>query len=121
MDEILFKTSVVKLGANSLDFLGEKMIILFNKRVQDQLAEYSVLIDDAEGIGNIEVGCNLCLGQTKYKVTALGEVAIKNLMNLGHAVLKFDGKDTADLPGNIHLENKEILQIHPGIDLLFTK
>jgi len=120
LESAIYRTKVVKLGANSLDFLGEKMIIFFNKRVQDQLADYSILIDDAEGSCDIKVGNSLKLGDSSYKVTAIGEVAMKNLSNLGHVVVKFDGKDTADLPGNIHVENKNIAQIYAGLEISFV-
>lgn len=121
MSEVIYKTKIVQVGKNALTFLPEKMLIFFNKRAQPDLAEYSVLIDDGEGRCNVVVGDYLVLGSTKYCITAIGDTAVKNFDILGHAVVKFDGKLNADLPGNIHVEDKDIVEIVSELSVAFSK
>jgi len=121
MSQKVFQTTIVKLGGSALDFLDEKMIIFFNKKVQSDLAEYSVLLDDADSSCDVQVGDSLFLGKKEYRITAIGDVALTNLNNLGHAVVKFDGKRVSDLPGNIHVEAKEIVKIAPLMQVWFEK
>ena len=121
MSEAIYKTKIVQVGVSALTFLPEKMLIFFNKRAQEDLAEYSVLIDDGEGRCNVVAGDYLILGSTKYCITAVGDVAVKNFDILGHAVVKFDGNRNADLPGSIHVEDKDIVEIVPNLSVSFSK
>ncbi len=121
MKDLIYSTTVVKIGASALMFLSEKMLIFFNKRAHSDLAEYSVLIDDGEGGFNIETGDYLVLGNAQYRITAIGDVATRNFEMLGHVVVRFDGKDVAALPGNFHVENKEIAPITENMTISFVK
>lgn len=117
----IYTTKVVGIGASALSFLDEKMIIFFNKQAQDALAEYSILLDDLEGDGEIVPGSRLWLGDKSFCVTAVGEVANKNFRELGHAVIHFDGKAEAGLPGEIHVEDIAIPEIMAGLSVVFEK
>ncbi|HHX24504.1 MAG TPA: PTS glucitol/sorbitol transporter subunit IIA [Thermoanaerobacterales bacterium] len=121
MGQSFFSTKVCGIGEHALDFANERMVIFFNKKVQKELSDYSILIDDLEGEVNVEVGDFIIFADSKYKITAIGEVAIKNLRELGHCVVKFDGKTNAELPGNIHVENKEMPEIEKGMEIKFLK
>ncbi|MBS4162628.1 PTS sorbitol transporter subunit IIA, partial [Klebsiella pneumoniae] len=43
-----------------------------------------------------------------------GEAVAQNLANLGHITLKFDGASTAELPGTLYLEQKELPKVLAG-------
>jgi sorbitol-specific phosphotransferase system component IIA len=51
----------------------------------------------------------------------VGDVANKNFQQLGHAVVHFDGKISAGLPGEIHVEDLEIAEIAIGTPVVFRK
>ncbi|MDN5332631.1 MAG: glucitol/sorbitol system component, partial [Tepidanaerobacteraceae bacterium] len=55
-----------------------------------------------------------------YRITAVGEVANKNLKNIGHVCLKFDGKTEPELPGNIHLEEKTLPALKVGEEIFIA-
>ena len=55
-----------------------------------------------------------------YTVTALGEVANKNLKKIGHVCLKFDAKTSPDLPGDVHLKGEKVSSVKLG-DLIQIK
>ncbi len=119
--ETIYSTKIVGMGASALTFVNEKMIIFFNKKAQEDLAEYSILLDDGQGSGEIRSGDYLMLGPQAYRVCAVGAVAGSNLERLGHAVVKFDGKEQAELPGNFHVENKPIINIESGLSVSFVR
>ncbi len=121
MEKVIYRTNIVQIGKNALTFLNEKMLIFFNKKAQSDLAEYSVLIDDGEGVFDISHGDYLVLGDTQYRMTAIGSVALRNFEALGHAVIRFDGKETAELPGNFHVEDKEIVELIPDLAVSFIR
>ncbi len=43
------------------------------------------------------------LGEQRYAVTAVGDVAEQNLRELGHITLRFDGQPQAEYPGTVHV------------------
>jgi PTS system glucitol/sorbitol-specific IIA component len=43
-------------------------------------------------------GAELQLGELRYPVTAVGDVAEQNLRELGHITLRFDGHREAEFP-----------------------
>ena len=51
----------------------------------------------------IAVGDTVRIGDQTWTITALGEVAEKNLANLGHVTLVFDGETEPRMPGAVHL------------------
>jgi len=121
MGQNFISTKVCGIGEHALDFVNERMVIFFNKKVQKELGDYSILIDDLEGDADIAVGDFIAFEDSKYKIMAIGEVAVKNLRELGHCVVKFDGKTIAELPGNIHVENREMPEIEKGMKIKFIK
>jgi PTS system glucitol/sorbitol-specific IIA component len=50
-------------------------------------------------------------------VLSVGDVANVNLANLGHLILKFSGEDTARLPGDVNVEEKQIPAIEIGTEI----
>lgn len=106
--QTIYKTQINDLGSDVSAFLGEKMFILFGTNAPSELADYCLLIDVNDINGEIEKGDTFILGNQQYTITAVGEVVKKNLASLGHITLKFDGAETADLPGTLHLEESDI-------------
>lgn len=106
--QTIYETQVNGLGSEVSAFLEERMFILFGANAPSELADYCLLIDVNEINGEIEKGNTLVLGNQQYTITAVGDVVKKNLGSLGHITLKFDGLETAELPGTLHLEKSDI-------------
>ncbi|MGH2816600.1 MAG: PTS glucitol/sorbitol transporter subunit IIA, partial [Actinomycetota bacterium] len=53
-----------------------------------------------------------------FRVTAVGEVANDNMVNLGHMDLKANGATEAPLPGDICLEELPLPEPRPGTELV---
>lgn len=110
----IYKTEVKALGEQANDFLNENMIILFEENAPSELAEISVIHRPEFKNGELKVNDILKINDDKYKILAVGDEVEKNLINLGHCTLRFNGNEEANLPGDVNLEKKEIDKIEKG-------
>jgi PTS system glucitol/sorbitol-specific IIA component len=65
----------------------------------------------------LKPGSQLELGETRYAVTAVGDVAEQNLRELGHITLRFDGQPQAEYPGITWMA---LVAVTPGCTLKFV-
>lgn len=80
-------------------------IIIYNENINDQdLKDIAVTHSLSPLTSNVEVGDTMELGENKYPVTAVGNVAMNTLRELGHCTIKFDGANKVSLPGEVHVE-----------------
>lgn len=115
----IYETKIVDLGSEAEMFKEEDMMILFGEEVPDDLANYSYIINVNEVNGIIEKGMTLTFNdKVSYKITAVGEVVNKNLANLGHISLRFNGDTEAELPGTLYLEDKKLPEVDSGTTIL---
>lgn len=110
----LYETKVVDLGAEAEMFQAEGMMILFGEEVPEDLANYAYIINVNPVEGTIEKGMTLTIGGEFYEITAVGDVVNKNLNDLGHITLKFNGATEPELPGTLNLEEKALPQVEVG-------
>lgn len=109
-----YSVKVVKLGEMVEEFIGEKMLIIFNEDAPEELAEISVLHTKDELKEDVKVGDTIAIGNMEYEVIAVGSEANKTLKELGHCTLKFKDSHTPDLPGVINLKGEELKEIKEG-------
>ncbi|WNS78277.1 PTS glucitol/sorbitol transporter subunit IIA [Domibacillus sp. DTU_2020_1001157_1_SI_ALB_TIR_016] len=119
--QTIYETQINGLGSEVAAFLGEKMFILFGANAPSELADYCLLIDVNDINDEIEKGDTFVMGGQPYTITAVGDVVKKNLGSLGHITLKFDGAETADLPGTLHLEKSDIQVPAAGTTIQIVK
>lgn len=112
-----YRVKIVKLGELCKDFIVEKMVVLFDEEVPEELQEISVVHTKGELKEEVEKGDKIRIGEKEYIVTAVGDEANKTLKELGHCTLKFNGGNEADLPGVINLDG-ELGDIKVGDDLI---
>lgn len=109
----VFETEIISVGAEAELFKDEKMVILFGKDAPDTLKDYCYNIKVNPVKGSITTDSILAIDESSYKVTAVGDVVQKNLEDLGHITIKFDGSTSAELPGTLYVEEKDI----PDLDI----
>lgn len=115
-----YATRVVEVGPDAPAFLEEKMAITFSGEAPAALRSYCFLIDEAELTGSLEVGMPVRIGQQEWTITAVGDLAEKNLGNLGHVTLVFDGEAEPRMPGAIHVGGvEEAPALALGAELVF--
>lgn len=110
--QTIYLTEVTDLGPEAAEFFGADLMILFAEGAPEELAEISVIHRPSEvREAPPAPGDVLVLGEHELRITAVGEKAWKNVLDLGHAVFKFSGLSEAELPGEIHTEAPQ------GLDL----
>jgi PTS system glucitol/sorbitol-specific IIA component len=103
-----YRTTVVSVGPEAGDMLAGGVLILYAEPLPDALADVSVVHRPdhrAPGISRdlaIGVGDVVSVGGHELTITAVGDIAAKNLDELGHVVLYIDQPDQKLLPGAVH-------------------
>lgn len=112
--KVIYETEVTKLGPLVEAFYDEKMVILFKDNAPEELAEYCVLHNLNNLTDNLQTGDIFKIDGIEYKITSVGDEVYKNLKDLGHICVRFDGSAEALLPGSLYVENKEIKEFKIG-------
>lgn len=112
--KVIYNSTIVEIGSQVEIFIKEKMLILFNDTALPELKDISVVHEQRELQQDIEVGDELVLGSTVFKVTSLGGKVNETMRELGHSTIVFNGALSSDLPGTICVEDAPIptLAIH---------
>ena len=120
--EPIYRTEIKEIGPEVPEFLEMGLLITFAVGAPPELAEMSVLHEPTHRRERApEPGDVLVIGPLEFRITAIGEKAWKNVMDLGHAVFAFNGATEVELPGQIYVEPQgaELLneEIRPGTRL----
>ena len=103
--EPIYATELREIGPEVADFLREGYLILFQMGVPAELAEMSVLHEMSHMRPEPpEPGDVLAIGESRFRITAVGTKAWQNVQELGHAVFVFNGAGEPEMPGQICLE-----------------
>ncbi len=117
--EIKYKTQIKSIGELVDEGIEEKIIILFNEDAPEIYQEYCFFHTIDELKEDIKAGDFLVMKNEEYLVTSVGDVANETLRKLGHTTIIFDGNENPQNPGNIHVENKEIIRLKENEELKF--
>ncbi len=115
----LFYGEITLIGELAREALEDNMMILFNDTAPCDLADYCFIHHQSVEKGHIDLNSTLLVDDVAYVVTAVGPAANINLQQLGHITIKFDGADTPELPGCIHVLGPAIPAIKIGTRLVF--
>ena len=108
MTEQIYVTALEEIGPEVPDFLEVGILILFESGSPPELAEISAQhTATARREDPPKPGDVLLLGESEFRITAVGDKAWQNVLDIGHAVFKFDGQPEPELPGQIHLEGPD--------------
>ncbi len=103
--EPIYRTEIKEIGPEVPEFLEMGLLITFAVGAPPELAEMSVLHEPTHRRDKApEPGDVLAIGPLEFRITAIGEKAWKNVMDLGHAVFAFNGATEVELPGQIYVE-----------------
>ncbi|MEI4964057.1 MULTISPECIES: PTS glucitol/sorbitol transporter subunit IIA [Aeromonas] len=116
---ILYCTQVTKVGEFAIDSLNENMMILFDDNAPADVADYCFIHPHVELKGEIKVEGDFVLGQSRYPITAVGDVVNQNLGELGHITIRFDGATEAEYPGTVHVQGNCPTGLEVGTAIVF--
>lgn len=100
----IFKAEVKKIGEQAHDMIEKNIIILFEENAPAELEEISVIHRKEYFTDNIKTGDKFKIDDEVFEILSVGDAANENLDNIGHCSLKFNGKNEAELPGDVSLE-----------------
>jgi PTS system glucitol/sorbitol-specific IIA component len=109
-----YRSVVTGIGERAEELISGGVLVLFIQSAPKELAEFSVLHSHPGFEGELRVGETVILGEGSFVITAVGDLATKNLRELGHLVLRFDGREEVDLPGEVHLQEAPVPRPKPG-------
>ncbi|SFV43468.1 PTS glucitol/sorbitol transporter subunit IIA [Mammaliicoccus sciuri] len=110
----MYQTEIKKIGKDANAFEAEKMIILFGDNAPDELVDFCYIIDINRVENEITESNKLVIDGTEYGITKVGSAVSKNLNDLGHITLKFDGSTNAEQSGSLYLEDKPLVSLQVG-------
>ena len=113
-----YATTVTAVGEQVAEFVGQGILIWFAEGAPEELHFFTVLHRPTVTTGGVRPGDLVRIDDKAFRVTAVGDVANQNMVNLGHMDLKANGAADAPLPGDICLEELPLPEPRPGTTLL---
>jgi PTS system glucitol/sorbitol-specific IIA component len=109
-----YETTVVAVGEMAAEFAAEGIFVFFGKNAPEELHEFAIIHDHDTLAAPVETGDTIQIGDERLTVTAVGAVANDNIANLGHLVLKLNGLEETELPGEVSVASSPAPEVAPG-------
>lgn len=116
----LYSVEVIEVGECASEALSDDMLIIFNESAPADVVEYCFIHNHDTLRGEIVVGGHVVIDEMTYPITAVGDGVNQNLGNLGHITLRFDGGDSADFIGSLHLAGVQPRSLAIGSTITFN-
>jgi PTS system glucitol/sorbitol-specific IIA component len=119
--ETRYAATVTAVGEQVPEFIGQGLLIWFAEGAPEELHFFTVLHRPTVTTGGVRPGDLVRIDDKAFRVTAVGEVANDNLVNLGHIDMKANGVSEAPLPGDLCLEELPLPEPRPGTMLVIER
>ena len=119
--ETRYAAMVTAVGEQVPEFIGQGLLIWFAEGAPEELHFFTVLHRPTVTTGGVRPGDLVRIDDRTFRVTAVGEVANDNMVNLGHIDMKANGASEAPLPGDLCLEELPLPEPRPGTMLVIER
>ena len=119
--ETRYAATVTAVGEQVPEFIGQGLLIWFAEGAPEELHFFTVLHRPTVTTGGVRPGDLVRIDDKAFRVTAVGEVANDNMVNLGHIDMKANGASEAPLPGDLCLEELPLPEPRPGTMLVIER
>ncbi|HEY4792311.1 MAG TPA: PTS glucitol/sorbitol transporter subunit IIA [Actinomycetes bacterium] len=119
--ETRYAATVTAVGEQVPEFIGQGLLIWFAEGAPEELHFFTVLHRPTVMTGGVRPGDLVRIDGKAFRVTAVGEVANDNMVNLGHIDMKANGASEAPLPGDLCLEELPLPEPRPGTMLVIER
>lgn len=99
----IYRTRVTGVGPLATSFLSEGLFVTFGDNAPEALLEFCFIIDANQTQAALQPGQLFSIDGRAFPITAVGEVAQRNLDALGHITVNLDGGDEPQMAGAIHV------------------
>ena len=117
---IIYENIIIDAG-NLVEALGTDFIILFGENAPSTLKDYCYLVKVKKAESEIRIGDLILINDNEFKIKAIGDIAQRNLEELGHVTINFKGDESILLPGTIIVEEKEKPNINVGDKIIIRR
>lgn len=114
---IKYSAQVIGIGPLISEFIDGGILVFFGSEAPEELREFAILHDGKKLEQHVAPGDTIMLGDSRFTILAVGEVANQNLAALGHFILKFNGENTPEMPGDICVEALPLPEINVGMQV----
>lgn len=99
-----YRSTIVDVGPEATEMAAAGVIILFGEPLPEALAEVSVVHRPTQTLQGHAIGAGdvVTIGDGELEITSVGDLAAKNLEELGHIVLYVNQADQKLLPGAVN-------------------
>ena len=109
-----YTATVTAIGPLTVEFVEAGILVLFGASAPEELQEFAIIHDGFDLAAPVAAGDIVKIDAASFNVLAVGDVANTNLANLGHLVLKANGLDAPELPGDVCVEAKPFPAVAVG-------
>lgn len=120
MENIIYENEILEIGIG-VEELSENMIVLFGDNVPDSLKDFCYLVSINDINGTIQKGQKLNLDNEQFIIDNVGDLAQKNLGELGHLTILFNANKEEMLPGAIIVLGNNDIKIKKGTKIKIFK
>jgi PTS system glucitol/sorbitol-specific IIA component len=99
----IYRTTVQDAGPMAQTFVAEGLFVTFGTNAPDALREFCYIVDVTRTTAELAPGQRFTVDGRSFPITAVGDVAQRNLESLGHITVNIDGDTEPKLPGAIHI------------------
>jgi PTS system glucitol/sorbitol-specific IIA component len=115
-----YHAEVTEIGPLVTEFIDAGILVFFGEGAPPELVEFSIIHNGKLLESDLVPGDEIAIDGESFKILAVGEVANENFRNLGHLIMKFNGKNKVELPGDVCVEQKKVPDIRVGTVLRIT-
>lgn len=112
--QLKLRSRITAIGNAVEEFRAAQVLVFFGEGAPEELAEFSILHAPELNLASLSPGDTIRLGSEVFRVLAVGEVANQNLANLGHLVIKANGRTEPELPGDVCVDAKPLPELRVG-------
>jgi glucitol/sorbitol PTS system EIIA component len=115
-----YRSTVVEIGPDAVEMAAAGVFILFGEPLPEALAEVSIVHRPSQTLDGhaIAVGDTVVIGGQELTITLVGDLATKNLDDLGHVVLYVNHPGEKLLPGSVQADGP-LPVVEPGQTIEF--
>lgn len=117
---IIYENIITDIG-NLSEELGGDFVILFGENAPSTLKDYCYIVEVKKAQSEIRIGDSFFFDDDEFKIIAIGDIAQRNLEELGHVTINFKGDETILLPGTIIVSEKERPCINVGTKIIIKR
>ena len=99
----IYRTTVQDAGPMAEAFVSEGMFVTFGVDAPAALREFCYIVEVTKTTAALTPGQQFTVDGRSFPITAVGDVAQRNLEALGHITVNIDGESEPKMAGAIHV------------------